>query len=268
MYTPPVDIIMMPFDVHVYNKLDEDRYSRAFYTHTKGYKMCLCVQYDDTKKSSNLHAHLMVGDYDDDLQWPFRGTLMTEILHRKTRTFHYLADIVFDDDKFCGRVWNGVPTETGMASSIVGEGIPFAEVVQEPFIEYLGNNGMVICVRSVNVKSLVQTSAVISPPPIKEEMLFEINGFSHHKKSNSELISKEFYSAKGYKFVLMVYPNGRSHFQGRSISIFAHISMGHYDNELPFPFRGKIIVQIVNRLDNLRYHVEKTIEFTNKTDPE
>lgn len=115
---------------------------------------------------------------------------------------------------------------------------------------------------------LVRTSAITSPPPIKEEMLFEITGFSHHKKSNSERISEGFYSAKGYKFVLMVYPNGRSHFQGRSVSIFAHISMGDYDNVLPFPFRGKIIVQIVNRLDTLRNHIEKMIEFTDKTDPE
>ena len=116
---------------------------------------------------------------------------------------------------------------------------------------------------------LVRTSAITSPPPIKEEMLFEITGFFHHKESNSECISEEFYSARpGYKFVLMVYPNGRSHFQGRSVSIFAHISMGDYDNELPFPFRGKIIVQIVNRLDTLRNHVEKMIEFTDKTDPE
>uniref|UniRef100_A0A1X7SPL4 TRAF1-6 MATH domain-containing protein n=1 Tax=Amphimedon queenslandica TaxID=400682 RepID=A0A1X7SPL4_AMPQE len=152
MYTPPVDVIMMSFGK--YNKLDEDWYSRAFYTHTNGYKMCLCIRYDDKKKSSNLHAHLMVGDYDDNLQWPFRGTLMTEILHRKTRTFHYLAEIVFDDDKFCGRIWNGVPIEAGMASSIVGEGISFAEAVQEPFTEYLEDNSIVIRVKSVNVESL------------------------------------------------------------------------------------------------------------------
>ncbi|XP_019859161.1 PREDICTED: uncharacterized protein LOC109587362 [Amphimedon queenslandica] len=265
VYTPPVDVIMMSFDK--YNKLDEDWYSRAFYTHTNGYKMCLCIRYDDKKKSSNLHAHLMAGDHDDDLQWPFRGTLITEILHRKTKTFRYLAEIIFDDDKFCGRVWNGVPTEAGIASSIVGEGISF---VQEPFTEYLEDNSIVIRVKSVNVESLVRTSAITSPPPIKEEMLFEIAKFSHHKKSNSECISEGFYSAKGYKFVLMVYPNGRSHFQGRSVSIFAHISMGDYDNELTFPFRGKIIVQIVNQFDRstLRNHIEKTIEFTDKTDPE
>ena len=117
---------------------------------------------------------------------------------------------------------------------------------------------------------LVRVSAVLSPPTIDEEMHFEVTRFSHHKKSNSECISEGFYSAKGYKFVLMVYPNGRDHFKGRSVSIFAHISMGNNDNELSFPFRGKIIVQIVNQLQPyaLKNHVEKTIEFTDKTDPE
>ena len=151
-YTPPVDVIMMSFNK--YNKLDEDWYSQAFYTHANGYKMCLCIRYDDNKKSSNLHAHLMVGDCDDDLQWPFHGTVMTEILHQTTRTFQYLAEIVFDDDKFCGRIWNGVPTKAGIASSLVGEGISLAEVVQKPFTEYVEDNCIVIRVKSVNVESL------------------------------------------------------------------------------------------------------------------
>ena len=160
--------------------------------------------------------------------------------------------------------------EAGIASSFVGEekGIRFdSALAGRSFSEYLKNNNIILRVRGITVDSRGPPSHE-NAPSIEEKMRFEITDFSKHKKSNSERISKPFHTSKGYKFVLMVYPNGRDPFKGRSVSVFAHISQGDNDNRLVFPFRGKIVIQIVNQFEAHRNHVEKMIEFTDKTDPE
>ena len=52
-------------------------YSPPFYTHYRGYKMCLGVDangYDDGKGSHvSVFVYMMKGEYDDSLKWPFRG---------------------------------------------------------------------------------------------------------------------------------------------------------------------------------------------------
>ena len=270
IHIAPVDIIMMSFDN--YKKQDEEWYSPAFYTHVDGYKMCLCVRYDEGNKSSEapmkLYAHLMAGNNDNNLKWPFCGTLRVELRSQRNKTVVPFPDIMFNDEESGKRVWNGVRVEAGIASSFVGEGIRFdSALAGRSFSEYLKNNNIILRVRDITVESRGPPRRA-TPPSIEEIMHFEITDFSKHKKSNSECISGAFYANKGYKFVLMVYPNGRGPFKGRSVSVFAHITRGDNDNRLVFPFRGKIVIQIVNRLETRRNHVEKVIEFTDKTDPE
>ena len=270
IHIPPVDIIMTSFGN--YKKQDEEWYSPAFYTHINGYKMCLCVRYDEGNKSSEapmrLYAHLMAGNNDDNLEWPFHGTLRVELRSQRNKSVVSFPDITFNDEESVQRVWNGVRVEAGIASSFVGEGIRFdSALAGRSFSEYLKNNNIILRVRDITVESRGPPRRA-TPPSIEERMCFEITDFSKHKKSNSERISGAFYTSKGYKFILMVYPNGRDPFKGRSVSVFAHVSKGDYDNQLPFLFRGRIIVQIVNRLEAHRNHVEKVIEFTDKTDPE
>ena len=270
IHIPPVDIIMMSFDN--YKKQGEEWYSPAFYTHVNGYKMCLCVRYDEGNKSPEapmkLYAHLMAGNNDDNLEWPFRGTLRVELRSQRNNSVVSFPDIKFNEEESGKQVWNGVRVEAGIALSFVGEGIRFdSALAGRSFSEYLKNNNIILRVRGITVDSHGPPSHE-NAPSIEERMHFEITDFSKHKKSNSECISEPFYTSKGYKFVLMVYPNGRDSFKGRSVSVFAHISQGDNDNRLVFPFRGKIVVQIVNQFEAHRNHVEKMIEFTYKTDPE
>ena len=273
IHIPPVDVMMMSFDKH--KKQDEEWYSPAFYTHVNGYTMCLCVRYDEGNKSSEapvkLYAHLMAGNNDDNLEWPFRGTLKVELRSQRNKSVVSFPDITFDDKESGKRVWNGVRVEAGIASSFVGEekGIRFVSALAgRSFSEYLKNNNIILRVRGITVDSRGPPSHEKAPSIEEKMMHFEITDFSKHKKSNSERISKPFHTSKGYKFVLMVYPNGRDPFKGRSVSVFAHISQGDDDNRLVFPFRGKIVIQIENQLEAHRNHVEKMIEFTDKTDPE
>lgn len=71
---------MENFDVFMENGWDWD--SPPFYTHNKGYKLYLKVKPVDNGFSSSLSvlACLMHGEYDDELIWPFRGTIDFELL--------------------------------------------------------------------------------------------------------------------------------------------------------------------------------------------
>ena len=58
--------------------------SRPFYTHPQGYKFCLSVYangYGDARGTHvSLYAHLMRGEYDSSLRWPFKGTITVQLL--------------------------------------------------------------------------------------------------------------------------------------------------------------------------------------------
>jgi hypothetical protein len=64
----------------------------------------------------------------------------------------------------------------------------------------------------------------------------------------------------GYKMCIEAYPNGLDG-KGNHVSIYAHLMQGPFDDQLIWPFRGGITVQIVNQAGN-HDHVETTILYT------
>ena len=78
---PPVDLIMDDF----YTFMDSDTvwHSDGFYTHPHGYKMCLTVYANGVGKGKNTHVSvfvtLMKGEYDDSVEWPFKGHVTVEL---------------------------------------------------------------------------------------------------------------------------------------------------------------------------------------------
>ncbi len=77
------------------HKSDKDLfYSPPFYTsHTTGYKMCLWIDADGWDDGDGTHVsvsyHLMKGDNDDSLSWPFTGRVTIEILNQLEDDNHY-----------------------------------------------------------------------------------------------------------------------------------------------------------------------------------
>ena len=56
-------------------------YSQPFYTSEFGYKFCLRINVLPTHdKFLSLYIHMMKGDHDDFLEWPFKGKICLEIL--------------------------------------------------------------------------------------------------------------------------------------------------------------------------------------------
>ena len=116
---PPVDLVMTDFDTH---KVEEDQwFSEPFYTHPGGYKMCLSVFANGVGKGKDtdvsVFANLMCGEYDDYLNWPFRGKVVVQLTvddeeYEETLRFHSRSPA-----RACNRVTVGERHEFGQGCS-------------------------------------------------------------------------------------------------------------------------------------------------------
>ncbi|XP_065887532.1 TNF receptor-associated factor 2-like [Dysidea avara] len=84
--------------VSEYTKKKSDKvkwYSDSFYTHHKGYKMCLLVDVGGWSTRSGyltVHLFLMKGPYDDQLRWPLKGHCEMKLLNQISNSEHHLGN--------------------------------------------------------------------------------------------------------------------------------------------------------------------------------
>ena len=93
-------------------------YSPPFYTSPGGYKMCLQVNANGSGKGKDTHVsvfvHLMRGENDDHLTWPFTGTVVIELLNQLNDKIHQKVTIQFmGDQKSSQRVENSDRAASG-----------------------------------------------------------------------------------------------------------------------------------------------------------
>ena len=111
----PLQIAMPDFEK--YKAGDDEWYSEPFYTHPKGYKMCISVNANGYGMAMHSHisvfAYLMRGMFDEHLEWPLLCDITIELL--KENEGHCKTVIPFgnseDDDAF--RVTEGARAESG-----------------------------------------------------------------------------------------------------------------------------------------------------------
>ena len=74
--------------------------SPPFYSHPHGYKLCIRVvangngEGKDTRIKLSIIVNLMRGDYDNNLQWPFGGDIIVELVNWKEDNHHYRGDTI------------------------------------------------------------------------------------------------------------------------------------------------------------------------------
>jgi ferredoxin-thioredoxin reductase catalytic subunit len=117
----PAELIMTNFEQH---KKDGDKWhSPPFYTHPKGYKMCLRIYANGSGVGvgANMHVSLglvfMKGEYDDQLKWPFQGKVTIQLLSQNGDERHWENTVPYDsstDDKYCNRVKHGERAEASI----------------------------------------------------------------------------------------------------------------------------------------------------------
>ena len=88
--SPPVQFKMYNFDG--LKASETEWFSESFFTHPKGYKMCLNIDangYGDGKNSHiSVFAYLMQGEFDSDLKWPFQGYIVVQLLDQEGEDDH------------------------------------------------------------------------------------------------------------------------------------------------------------------------------------
>ena len=119
-------------------------YSDAFYTHNRGYKMCLRVDAGGISTGRGTHLsiylYLMKGPHDDTLRWPLRGQFEIRLLNQISDSYHYMTTVAYDDqtnDDAAGRVVVGSRVHgRGKHQFICNENLYRAT----PVYQYLKNN--------------------------------------------------------------------------------------------------------------------------------
>ena len=75
------------------------------------------------------------------------------------------------------------------------------------------------------------------------------------KKDKGAFYSPFFYSSPGgYHLVIQVHVNGFGIGEGTHVSVFCSVKKGRYDDELKWPFNGKIIFTLLNQIQNDKHH--------------
>ena len=106
---------------------DEEWYSDPVYSHFGGYKTCLNVDangYGEGKGSHvSVYIYMMKGDNDDNLKWPFKGTIKVSLLNQLEDGQHCTAQPWSPEDdiaeKASGRVAEGEIAVTGRGRQFI-----------------------------------------------------------------------------------------------------------------------------------------------------
>ncbi len=92
-------------------------FSNPFYTHPKGYKMVINIDangYDEYEGTDvSVWAYLMRGECDDQLEFPFKGTIKFELLNQLEDKNHHCRSYTYDGTEDCSkRVIDGESSDT------------------------------------------------------------------------------------------------------------------------------------------------------------
>jgi TNF receptor-associated factor 4 len=85
--------------------------------------------------------------------------------------------------------------------------------------------------------------------------VYKFTNFNQHKTANDEIYSPAFYtSPKGYKMCICVDANGDEDGEDTHVSVYTYLMKGINDDYLPWPFTGKVIIKLLNQLEDKNHH--------------
>ncbi len=86
-------------------------------------------------------------------------------------------------------------------------------------------------------------------------MIFKVTEFQKKKGNNEIFLSPSFYtSPNGYNMKIVVFANGHGMGNGSHVSVSAQLIKGQYDDELKWPFVGKVTFKLLNQLEDKKHH--------------
>ena len=110
------------FTLRNFGKLKSDKkamYCSPFYTNPRGYRMYVQVLANGARGYEGHHvsvcAYLLPGKNDDNLTWPFAGTVVVELLNQLEDVNHHVKHLVFTKERESSRRVYDTRSITGIA---------------------------------------------------------------------------------------------------------------------------------------------------------
>ena len=271
-----VELTMREFRRHWQN--GDEWYSNPFYTHPHGYKMCLRVDAKGWGNGRDTHVsvfvHMMQGEYDDHLEWPFRGEVTVQLLQgKKNCSFTVCFNPFANSATFiCGQqVTTSERAVDGMGRSKFIHHNAVDQFRQDDCLRFQvtrASNMRIIPVCALGPTVLSSRSQLTVTYATVPPFGFIMTDFEQEKVKNRSWFSPSFYThPQGYKMCLRVDANGEGNGEGTHVSAFIYLMRGEHDSFLAWPFRGDITIQLLNQIEDKEHH-ERTIHYTKDTNIE
>ena len=252
---------------------NERFYSTPFYTSPGGYRMRTNVDANGYGAGEGTHitvaTEILVGRYDDQLHWPFLGTVTYELLNQLT------------DDKHHSRVTVYYARNNMQVGSNQGQikFLPHSSLSHDPATntQYLlddtlyfrvsvkvdNNRPWLVCTDKINMDS-IRTIKDNKTLKDGEPMVFKVTGYNAKKAADSWFFSDSFYTNPGgYKICIIVDADGEHSGSGTHVSVYARLFEGACDASLSWPFMGTVTFMLLNQLADNNHH-SKMFEFTTR----
>ena len=207
----------------------------------------------------------MRGEYDDQLKWPFEGDVVVELRNWKEDKGHH-------EDSFFFAKLDGY-------YRVNGRSMDERKLGRDQFIshfsllynsntntQYIQDDCLCLRVKAIAVYYTPHVPKIPSwqdpLTPSQSVYEFTLTEFSKRRQFDNKCYSTPFYTHQnGYKMCLAVDSKGYGSGKGTHVSVFVSVMKGEHDDQLKWPFKAKIVVEMVNWREDKGHH-EVTFDFS------
>ena len=252
--TVPVSFTMTKYSQYLQS--EDVWYSPPFFTHNRGYKLCLRVRADNYKIGKlSVGLCVLKSENDDILQWPIYAEVVVSLCNWKSDGQNITNMIYLPGDYTCHRNF----TEK---MPLMGSGKYF--VSHNELSDYVQYNSLRFRINKVTI---------LPKPMVPQLPIWATNDSICHftvpsftslcqKAKDSCFYSCPFYtSSKKYKLIVDVCPNGYGSGKGTHVSVYVSLMKGEHDEDLDWPFNGDVVISLINWGED-KNHLRKTFSFS------
>ena len=230
-------------------------FSTPIYTHPSGYKMCIRIDVNGCGDGIDTHVSvftkILAGSYDNQLHWPFLGTVTYELLNQLEDGNHHSKDTTFIASN---------DMRVGMSRGYLMF-LPHSSLGHNPATntQYLVDDTLYfrVSVRVDNHKPWLVCTDSNSNRTIQgsKEVIFRVAEYNNLKSRNMVTRSSPFYTSfEGYLMCIQIDANGVGDSEGTHVSVFTRLLEGRYDSQLHWPFLGTVKYELLNQLEDYNHH--------------
>ena len=239
-------------------------FSPFFYTHRNGYKMCLivCANGEVSGKGTHVsvYVQLLAGDNDDQLQWPFVGDIILELVNWRKDKGHHSKTLSIGVACGLDKVTEGtVGMSFGLSQFVSHSCLSYNRSTNT---EYLRNDSLHLRVKQIAVYSTpfpLKTPPWQNPCNVTQSVCeFTLTDFSKRKEFSNKCYGPSFYThPQGYKMCVEALANGDKSGKDIHVSVYVRLMAGDNDDQLQWPFVGDIELMLLNWQED-NGHFKKT----------